>query len=405
MKYDSNKQRYIDVLLNKDISFKGISLKIIDIIYILLIWIVALIVRLKLFPIQSGDYVGFLRNWMDLIKEYGPINSLGKEISNYTAPYMYLMCLVSKFDNSLYALKSISVVFDYISSIAVFFIVHHMTNNTKKAIYGMTFLLLCPSIIIDSAWWCQCDIIYISFILWAIYFLIKDNSTLCMIFVGIAFAFKLQTVFILPFLLILWLKHKTVRLLDIIYIPAVYVIMQLPSVILGRTFSDMMLIYFNQADTYPWGTLEYPNVYVFLDETIHDMHYTKDITSSGTWITILIILFLAYYIYGKNFNITNEFIIVLGMFSVGIIVYTLPHMHERYGLMIDIFAIIYSILKPRRTVLMLGFILVSVISYMPFLISKYIIEPVYVAVALLGIITYVGYDLYNLIKINEKVEA
>ena len=56
--------------------------------------------------------------------------------------------------------------------------------------------------------WCQCDIIYSAFILWGLYRLFQKDSRGCMIFVGIAFAFKQQTLFILPFLVILWLKVR-----------------------------------------------------------------------------------------------------------------------------------------------------------------------------------------------------
>lgn len=405
MKYDSNKQRYIDVLLNKDISFKGISLKFIDVLFVIVLWKLAFIIRFKLFPIESADYYGFLEQWMNQIKELGGFKSLGTKISNYTSPYMYLMCLVSGFDNSLYALKMISVVFDYIASIAMFLIVHQLTNNTKKSIIGMALVLLSPTVIIDGAWWCQCDIIYTCIILWALYFFFKDDSSKCLIFIGIAFAFKLQTIFIVPFLLIMYLKKKTVRLLDFVYVPFVYIIAQLPAWMFGRPFMDLMMIYFEQSGTYPWGTLEYPNTYALLDETIEHMHHMNEVTWAGTWLTIILLGTLAYYIYSKHVDLTNDLMVTLALFSVAIIVYTLPHMHDRYGFLIDLLAILYAVLRPKRLPVMVGFMLVSILTFMPYLVAVHIFDIKIVAIALLGLITYVGYDLYNLIKMNEKTES
>ena len=395
----------LDKVLNKSIKIKSIEFKIVDILFVFGLWVIAFVLRYKLFPIESADYFGFLEDWMNQIKELGGFNSLGTKISNYTSPYMYLMCLVSGADNSLYALKMISVVFDYIASIAMFLIIYELTKNTKKSIIGMALVLLSPTVIIDGAWWCQCDIIYTSIILWALYCFIKDNSTKCFIFLGIAFAFKLQTIFIVPFLIIMWLKKRSIRILDALYVPFIYIIAQLPAWMFGRPFKDLMMIYFDQSNTYPWGTLEYPNLYALLDETIEHMHHMNEVTGAGTYVTILLLGMLAYYIYSKDIELTNDLIITLAMFSVSIIVYTLPHMHDRYGFLIDLLAIIYAVLRPKKLPVMMGFMLVSILTFMPYLLAVHIFDIRIVAVALLGLITYVGYDLYNLIKINEKVEA
>ena len=395
----------LDKVLNKSIKIKSIEFKIVDILFVFCLWVIAFVLRYKLFPIESADYFGFLEDWMNQIKELGGFNSLGTKISNYTSPYMYLMCLVSGADNSLYALKMISVVFDYIASIAMFLIIYELTKNTKKSIIGMSLVLLSPTVIIDSAWWCQCDIIYTSIILWALYYFIKDNSTKSFIFLGIAFSFKLQTIFIVPFLIIMWLKKRTIRILDALYVPFIYIIAQLPAWMFGRPFKDLMMIYFDQSNTYPWGTLEYPNLYALLDETIEHMHHMNEVTGAGTYVTILLLGMLAYYIYSKDIELTNDLIITLAMFSVSIIVYTLPHMHDRYGFLIDLLAIIYAVLRPKKLPVMMGFMLVSILTFMPYLLAVHIFDIRIVAVALLGLITYVGYDLYNLIKINEKVEA
>ena len=68
-----------------------------------------------------------------------------------------------------------------------------------------------------------------AFILWGLYRLFQKDSRGCMFFVGIAFAFKQQTLFILPFLVILWLKEETVRFRDFVYLPLLYVLGAVPA--------------------------------------------------------------------------------------------------------------------------------------------------------------------------------
>ncbi|MCQ2499140.1 MAG: hypothetical protein MJ133_09160 [Lachnospiraceae bacterium] len=398
------KDRKIDLLLKRELNIKGINVKVVDIVFATVIWILGIFLRYKLFPIQSGDYVGCLEIWMNKIREYGGWKSLKYEISNYTSPYMYLMCLVSGADNTLYALKWISVAFDYIAAIAMFMIVWQLTKNTRKSILGMSFLILSPTVFVDSAYWCQCDIIYCSFILWAIYFFLKDRSELCMLMVGISFAFKLQAVFILPFLVIMWLKKKTVRIVDFLFIPGIYVILQLPAAMFGRPIGDLMTIYFNQADTYPWCTLQYPNAYIFFDENYTAGHYFNELSGAGTFLAVIVLGVLAYYIYTSKVKMTHNFIITLALFSVAVTIYLLPHMHERYGFIIDLLAIIYVILRPKKFWILLGFTIVSICSYMPFLVGKDIISMPVLAIILLGLIGFTGYDLYSQIKEQESIQ-
>lgn len=391
----------LEKVMFRELKLGKIKFKVVDLAFVFCLFVFAFMIRWKLMPIESADFWGFLEDWMNQIRTGGGFRSLDHQISNYTSPYMYLMCLVTYLtDNDLYGLKLISVFFDYLASAAVFLIIYQMTQNIRKSIMGMSVLLLSPTVILDSAYWCQCDIIYTTFILFALYYFFQNNSRGCLIFVGISFVFKLQALFIVPFLIIMWLKRKTVRLSDFLWIPVIYVISVLPAWIAGRDFKELMMIYFDQAGTYPWGTLEYPNIYALLGEAMPDMRHAEQVSGAGTFMTIIILGSIAYYLYTKNVNLTNELIITLALFTVAVIVYSLPHMHDRYGFLIDLLAIIYGTLNVKKLPAACGFMLISVLSFMPYLIAVHIVPIQYVAIALLGLIVYVGYDLYTQIKDN-----
>lgn len=399
------RERAIDKFMNEEIKIKGIQFRLVDIAFVVCLFVFGFLIRWKLMPIESADYWGFLEEWMNKIREGGGFKSLGTQISNYTSPYMYLMCILSYItENDLYGLKMISIVFDYLASVAVFLIIYHLTENRRKAILAMAVLLLCPTVILDSAYWCQCDIIYTTFILYAIYYLLKGSSNKCLIFVGIAFSFKLQTLFIVPFLIFMWLKNKTIKLRHFLWIPVIYVISSLPAWLMGRSFKELMLIYFDQSGTYPWGTLEYPNIYALLGEAMPDMRHAAEVSGAGTFMTIMILGGLAYYIYTKNMKITEEMMITLALFSVAIVVYSLPHMHDRYGFLIDLLAIIYGVLNVRKLPVTGGFVLVSVLTFMPYLIAVHIVPIQYVAIFQLVLIMYVGFDLYKQVQANAYEE-
>jgi uncharacterized membrane protein len=97
--------------------------------------------------------------------------------------------------------------------------------------------------------------------------------------------------------------------------------------------------------------------------------------------------------------------ITLALFSVAIVVYSLPHMHDRYGFLIDLLAIIWGVVNVKKLPVSCGFVLVSVLTFMPYLIAVHIVPIQYVAIFLLALIVYVGYDLYKQIQANTYTEA
>lgn len=394
-------ERIIDRMMMVKLRIGKMELKVVDLLFIVCLFLFAFMIRWKLMPIESADYWGFLKDWMSQIRQGGGFLSLKKQISNYASPYMYMMCMISYItDNDLYGLKLLSVFFDYLASIAVFMILYRLTADVRKCIWGMAALLLSPTVILDSAYWCQCDMIYTTFILFAFYCFLKGNSKWCLIFVGISFSFKLQAVFIIPFLLIMWLKKRTIRLRDFVWIPAVYVLGALPAWMVGRSFKELMLVYFEQSGTYPWGTLEYPNIYALLGEAMPDMRHADEVGGAGSFMAVILLGCIAYYLYTKKLRLTGELMVTLALFTVALTVYFLPHMHDRYGFLIDLIAMIYGVLNARKLPIACGFMVISVLTFMPYLIAVHIVPLQYVSIALLGLIVYVGMDLYRLIQKN-----
>lgn len=395
------RERMIDKVLSREIKLGNIRFQVVDLAFVAALFVLAFMIRWKLMPIESADYFGFLEKWMETIRDNGGYRSLSMQISNYTSPYMYIMTILSYIStNDLYALKLVSVFFDYVASIAVFLIMYHMTVDVRKSILGMAALLLAPTVIIDGAYWCQCDMIYTTFLLFSFYFFLRDNSNASMLFFAISFAFKLQSLFLLPFFLIMWLKRRTIQLKHLLWVPVIYVVSAFPAWMMGRNFKDLMLIYFEQSSYYPWGTLEYPNIYALLGENIPDLRHAAEVSGAGTFMTVMLLGCIAYYFYTRRIRLTNELMVTLALFTVSIIVYTLPHMHDRYGYLIDLFAIIYGVYRVKKLPITCGFILVSVLTFMPYLIVVHIVPIQYVAVGLTALIVYVGYDLYRQVKAN-----
>ncbi|MBP5397830.1 MAG: hypothetical protein J6Y32_04280 [Bacteroidales bacterium] len=373
----------------------------ITVAFVVAILILSLLARIQLLPLESGDWKYCVAVWMERIQELGPWKSLSIHISDYSASYMYLMCMLSGFGNSLYAIKGANIVFDYAAAFVVFLLVRQLTGNSRKGIAALALTLLCPTVIINGSWWANCDIIYCFFLLLSLLFLFKDKGALCCVMMGIAFSFKQQSLFLLPFLAILCVKGKALKLWHFLWIPAVFFLAQIPAWIAGRPLGELLGIYFLQAGEFPYCTLHFPNFYEFLDENTLHWHHMEAISAVGLCFAFGVLGVLAWIVCTRKFKMTPEIFITLAMLSVSLALFTLPHMHERYGFLVDLLAIIYAVQRPQKAPLALGYLLISLLSYIPFLNGTYVIPMIYLALAMLGLNILLARDLARQISTSD----
>ena len=379
--------------------------RLIDAAFIIAILVLAMMARLQLLPLETTDFKFCLARWMDKIREYGAWKSLGMRISDYSPAYMYIMCLVSGIGNTLYALKGVSIFFDFVAGVTMFFLVSELTGSRRKGIAALAATLLCPTVIFNSAWWCQCDIIYVTFMLLSLLFIFKEKGVLACLMLGIAFSFKVQAVFLLPFLVILWLKGKTVKFWHLLLVPAVFLVSLIPSWIAGRPLGDLLSVYFLQAGEYRYGTLHYPNFYEFLHENNVHWHHLRELGSFGLYFAFGVLGIFAYWAYFRKFRMTRQIMVTMALFSICLVLFTMPHMHERYGLVVDLLVIVYALQRPEKTPIALCYILVSLLSYIPFLNRADALPSIWLAIAMLALNILVGRDLVRQINENNCEEA
>ncbi len=394
----------MDSVLTKKVQIRNVSFEIVDCIFIFCIMALGFAIRFSLRHIESGDWTGSLTEWTTAMRQNGTIHILGQDFgSNYNSPYLYILYVICQTHTNfsdMYFIKLVSVFFDYLCSFAVFFTILRLTGSKNKAIFAFSAVLLAPTVFLNSAAWSQCDSIYVFFVLMSFYFILTEKSGYSLLFMGIAFSFKLQAVFFLPFLLIMWLKDR-VKTIHFLLIPFVYFLSILPMRFLGRSFGSLIGVYAGLTDFYSDLTMSYPNIYALIESN----EITKYLSGAGTFLTVAFLGCTAYYIYKKKFRLTSSFIITLALFSVSVTVYTLPHMHERYGYMIDLISIIYGFHRMKKIWMAIGFQMVSLIAYTPYLLKSEIVPLWLVSVFYLVLIILTGRDLFCQIKENETVSA
>ncbi|GAA3439106.1 glycosyltransferase 87 family protein [Kutzneria kofuensis] len=110
---------------------------------------------------------------------------------------------------------------------------------------------------VNASMWGQADAMYAAFAVGGVYFLLCKRPWLACAFIGIAFALKLQTVFLFPLLLLLVLR-RGLPWKSLLAIPLVYVVLDIPALLIGTSPAQLFSVYVAQTGTFDLLTLNAP---------------------------------------------------------------------------------------------------------------------------------------------------
>ncbi len=334
-------------------------------IFILFISLLALIPRYMFRDFQCGDMRGALLPWYEKLSSMNPKIALSTQVGNYNLLYQLVIYLLSFIKGeAIYKIKIFSVIFDYVLAAGVYAFVKKISE--KKAFVAYAITLFLPTVWLNSALWGQCDAIYVSLIIVALYMLYTGRPVLSFILLGVAFAFKLQTVFIIPFYVFAYIiciknKKRDIRLWHFALIPLTVVATALPNIIAGRPVKDIFDIYLEQTDTYKYITMNYPSFW----NVIHLVYENDKAWCIG--ITCLALIFLMIFIFIKKADVMGKHFLWCAFLISYTCVLFLPSMHERYGMLYEILALIMAFGAGYMWITVFMFQLISMKTYFYYL--------------------------------------
>lgn len=280
----------------------------------------------------SLDMTFYLQPWANEMIANGGITSLGQQVGDYNIPYQFILaimtCLPIKIE---YAIKLLSILFDYLLAIATGMLVRTCVshnNGTRKIdfafVYGYALIMFIPSVIFNSSFWGQCDSIYAFFVVLSVMYLLRSKYVRSFALLGIAFAFKLQTVIIVPFFLFYYFsKDRTYSLTAFIISIFTFFAASIPGYLAGRNLLVPIEIYTNQTAEYPFMSM---NFLSFWNIAGTDYTNLKHVAIAFTVIMLVIGFVL---INKRTFNMREW--LVIACWTSWTVVLFLPSMHERYA--------------------------------------------------------------------------
>lgn len=350
----------------------------------------ALVIRASLLDFESGDYLTFLAPWTQFFRDNGGFAALRYSLGNYNPPYMYFLALFSYFDISeLYLIKLLSVLFDVLLAWACMKLLGLYTGSRAKLLGVFLAVLFLPTVVINGAYWAQCDSIYAFFGIYSLYLGLRGRGCASMVSLAACLAFKLQAVFIIPVFFILLLAKK-LRWRQLLVFPAAYIVFMLPALLAGRPFVETMTLYFAQAGTV--GDAMNYNA-----PSLTSMFQWSGNTES--WSTLLIAaafaLVLASYAVAAVKRRELDDTVFLGfalLLAMGI-PYLLPHMHDRYFFISGVLALVLAFRDRRFFPIPLLAELASLHCYYAYFVRYYLVHPriggIFMLIALLLTAAYI----------------
>ena len=343
--------------------------------------ILAMVLRGACMEHETLDYQNFLTKWVQYYRDNGGFRGLGKQVGNYNVPYLYFLAAFSYFKvRDLYLIKLLSVLFDLILAWGALRLAGLYRSNVTARLAAFFVTLFLPTVVLNGAYWGQCDVIYVGFALWSVYFALDGKPVRAVIFIGISFAFKLQAVFVLPVFLI-FLFVKKLRWPHLLLFPVTYVVMMLPAVLAGRSMKDLLLFYIKDAGSVGGG-LNYNSPSVFAFVRGGDLN-TELLSKLGIGAAALFLLLLFVFCWLERERLNDRRLLLCTVLISVAVPFFLPHMHDRYFFAADVLSLALVFAYPKLLPLPFLVSFASLLGYHAYLKQRYLLPMSYGAAALL----------------------
>jgi Gpi18-like mannosyltransferase len=264
----------------------------------------------------------------------------------------------------LYAIKLISLVFDYIAAWYIWRLARRRFPAGNAPTIVVAFFLFLPTVVLNSSCWGQCDIMYTTGFLASLLYISEGRSVAALIAFGFSFSLKPQAIFFCPLLLALFLnKRLSWRW---IWLPAaVYVVCGIPEMVAGRPIWDVLMHWARVHDRasfihhapnwYEWVKLPqdvawwFGIIFTFVSTTLYVLIAKKgpaEMVDESRWLVNAALL------------------------SVLFVPFLLPGMHQRYFFAADVISVVYATYVPKGWCPAILIQLASCFSYFPALFKQ-----------------------------------
>lgn len=386
-----------------------------------------MLARTAMLDYQTADYTSFLSGWTQVFRE-GGFHTLAENVGDYNLIYQYLLLMISKSPvKDLYLIKYFTVIFDFLLALVMMRAAGLYAGRDART-PALLITLALPTVLIDGACWGQCDPVYVFFIVMSLYMLETNRPYRSAVSLAVAFAFKLQTIFFFPIVL-LGLIHKRFNWKHALAFFAAYLVTMVPALLAGRSFVDAVSVYANQSMGQYYDRLTYnaPNLYLFFPMMMFDasqeftwMRYVADVDGqakneylhdalmpqlqhAALYACIILTLIVVVYWLIHYREVTSDMTLDMALFFAIFLPFVMPKIHERYFFLADMLSVLYAFRYKNRRFVPVLVITASLMCYMPYITRQRPIDERWLALMMLGALVVVSRDLLAKMRANRAM--
>ena len=347
-----------------------------NVLLLALAFVIGLVIRWAGRSFVSEDMTYCLQPWYEQIKAAGGLSALSTQVGDYGLLFQTLISLMTYLSlPAVWQYKLLSTVFDVLLAVVVGAIYRDVRTEGLKDLPDISMsrqlsrirlqswlvaavVWLLPTVMLNSSYWGQCDSMYATCSLATLLMLRRGAVVKAFILLGLAFACKLQTVFILPIIGVYYLSGKRFSAVWVLLSVAVMWLSGIVAFAYGRSLLAPLQIYTGQVGHYEEMYMGFPSLWMLVGNDYWSMRWmaillTVAVLALGLW----------YCLCRKRVILEGgRFYAVAAWFMWSMLLF-LPSMHDRYAYLMDLLLLVVACLDRRYLKFAVVAILISLYYY------------------------------------------
>ena len=355
---------------------------------IILVSIIGFALRWTGIRYEGVDYRECLSEWYRQLKEVGTLKALVEFEGDYNLPYATALLILTYLPvEPIIGIKLLSVIFDYLSGGVLAAVVMDCCefHRYKRGLITYALVLFSPITVINSGYLAQSDGIYAALAILTFHCLLRDKPVKGMAAFGCAVAMKLQAVFAVPIMGIIYWCRKRFSALHLLWIPVTIQALCMPAVIAGCGIDIAIRVYTHLMGEYPFMYYYYPNIWTYFQNAPYYVFGRVAIAFTFG----LLLLYCVLVALSKREHRTEDYLEYFVWTAMTCVMF-LPCMHERYNYLAEVLILALAVIRPNMRIPALILCLVSFQCYGQGFLGYEYVSPYFLAACNLGVYIYLS---------------
>lgn len=282
----------------------------------------AMLARVSFIERSSGDYDIYLAGWLDRLAAGSFAKGMRANIGEYNVLYQYILFGITRLGvPALYAVKAVSFLGDaFLAGAAA------RLAGRKNGLLAFGTVLLLPTIVLNGGMFAQCDSLYAACALWGLALALEGKPAPSAACFALSLAFKLQSAFILPIVIVLWAGGK-LRVREALIFLLTLLLVALPALLGGKSLADILGVYAAQTGLYTGLNYNAASLFGLMETAGLDVYAYGNFALSLAFGACALLVIAGV---RRAQTMTDGAFVRLALLMVLLIVFLLPRMHERY---------------------------------------------------------------------------